>query len=302
MTETGMYAPFDDTSLLPAEDRYNRILRKIAYGFSKFGLFQDQVEEPIFIIGSARSGTTILLRVIESNSDLATYPGEALDLWFPRAFPWRRSDLSKPPFWLDPEKFTRMSNAEWSQKDTQKLRSVFGSFLFLKGKKFFMNKQAMSSFLLPFMLRIYPKARFVHIYRDGRAVALSYAKQEHLRMQTFPEPYKKKGLNIGFDELLEHTARLWNTQILQIDKDIKALNLEGRNQILEVSYEQFCAAPQAIVQRIADFTGLNSDNFQYQDYSTVKTANTKFGSEMDESTLTKITELMAPALKLKGYL
>ena len=75
------------------------------------GYFARKLRNPVFIIGSGRSGTTLLINTLAVHDDIATYSGEANDLWHPQTYPWRDSKHRDflPPIWVDPEDFTRLS-------------------------------------------------------------------------------------------------------------------------------------------------------------------------------------------------
>ena len=114
-------------------------------------------------------------------------------MWHPKAYPLRYSNLEKPPIWVDPYKFTQMSLEDWTPRDRRSIRAIFGAYQAICRKKYFLNESAMIVFMIPYILELFPEARFIHMYRDGRAVAFSYAKTEYAKMEAEPAPYKKKG-------------------------------------------------------------------------------------------------------------
>ncbi len=52
---------------------------------------------PFFIIGTGRSGTSLLVKIMESNPSLSGFPGEANELWHPTLEPFESIVRSRLP-------------------------------------------------------------------------------------------------------------------------------------------------------------------------------------------------------------
>lgn len=295
----GLYGTVQDDRLIPRELLKERIYRKIAQAISVTGFFRNYVKRPVFIVGSARSGTSILLQNIDAHKDVAIFPGEALDLWFPGAFPWRLSDLSLPPYWRDAPTYVEGVLSRWTDVHTKKLKSTFGFFHRLMGKKVFINKQAMSALILPHMHRLFPDALFVHIYRDGRDVAFSYAEQEYARMQLYPEAYRKGGHQYSFEQMLLFCSQLWEEQMSEIERVKREERIFSASNFLEISYEQFCDNPLEVNQKIADFIAVSKD---FNNLPSVSQSKKRYEQQLSSSEIEKMEEIMGNSLRLKGYL
>jgi sulfotransferase family protein len=86
------------------------------------------------------------------------------------------------------------------------------------------------------LLRLFPAARFIHLVRDGRAVAASLLP-----------------LDWGPNNVL-HAAEFWMARCAQG----LAAELEwGSERVLRVRYEDLLNQPEASMRRIADFAGLD---------------------------------------------
>src|SRR5262245_65969687 len=55
------------------------------------------MHQPIFFIGSGRSGSNLLARIMSSHPALSVFPSEANDLWHPKLYPWAESNVEIPP-------------------------------------------------------------------------------------------------------------------------------------------------------------------------------------------------------------
>lgn len=263
--------------------------------------FASQLRNPFFIIGSARSGTTILVQTFASHEEIATYPSEANTLWHPQTYPWRRSPLRDqiPPLWVDPERFTRFSIQYRTHDQTQRLRSAFGAYQLLSRKKYFLNKSAMITFMIRFIRRTFPDAHFIHMVRDGHAVALSYAKKEFKKIHQDPNVYQEQGLNLSFEELLKECARSWRQHIEEVERQKEELSRQ--NALYEVRYERFCQDPRRELSQLAKFMGVDPAGFRWTDYSHIRSRNFKYREELEPDTLRALSHIMQPQLANQGY-
>lgn len=288
----GMYGTFEER--IPTTDLRERTFRKIAYRLEPL-VGPKMPRRPVVIVGAGRSGTSILSRVLE-HPDVASYPGEALDLWFPGNFPWASSRLDKPPFWADPSEFTRLSLAEWTERDTRRIRTIFRLFQKMFAAPVFLNKNAMSSCSLRHINMVLPDAKFIHIVRDGRAVAVSHAEQQFARIQANPAPFAKAGFNLPFGEILCRTTLGWLAETAQAEADIRALHLREQGRIAEVRYEDFCAAPHETAARLADFIGIDPKKLNRKVLDSVKPTNDRVPEVIGAAAFEEMTEVMQERL------
>jgi hypothetical protein len=283
-----------------------RITRKLATNISYIGKYFSEFDEiklknPVFLIGCGRSGTTMLLKNISSHSDIATFSSEANDLWHPKSYPWHYSNLEKPPPWVDPKRYSEMSLKDWTPRDIQNIKNIFGIFQSFTRKRLFLNKSAMITFYIPFLIKTFPNLRLIHIVRDGRPVALSYAKKMNQIIMKTPEPYKKKGYFFSFDKILDKCSETWKEHIFEIEKQKNELNLLERNILYELKYEDYCINPKRYLICIATFLNIDFNKFKITDYSGIKSMNTKYREELHDKDIERISQIMKPALEIKGY-
>jgi hypothetical protein len=254
---------------------------------------------PVFIIGCARSGTSVLKRVLGQHADVAALPSEGNELWHPLHYPWVNSPHDVPPYWADPERYTRASVASWPPRHGELIKRHFGWYQTLRRRSAFLNKSSMITFMLPEVQALFPDARFVHIVRDGRAVALSHAVKEAGKMKGNEALYREHGVQRSFDELLLDTAHLWNRTLERIDQVAAEADWAGRDAYLECRYEDFCADPAATLERLLAFLDLGPERMGR--YETVSSRNYKLRESLSDDQLARLEEVLGPMLARKGY-
>jgi hypothetical protein len=201
----------------------------------------------VFIVGCARSGTTLLQRIVNAHPQIAVTP--EMD-WI--------TDSFRTPRWLGPEgrlipeqvasliKHKRFRQLEFSQAEFQDLLGAgevvpyvtFLNCLFaLYGRK--KGKCLVGSKTPPYVLRIrtlhevWPRARFVHLIRDGRDVCLSVLNWNHAD--------RTAGVFASWSEdPVSTTALWWERKVRQGRQQGKAL---GPDFYHEIRYEDLVAHP-----------------------------------------------------------
>lgn len=121
-------------------------------------------QKPIFIIGSPRSGTTLLRLILDSHPNISCGPETHFLV-----------DLSK------------IVNARWEQVEAfgfdkaywhQKIASFFDSFQTeyaqKRGKQRWAEKTPKYTTMLGFINELFPDSQMIHIIRDGRDVVTSH--------------------------------------------------------------------------------------------------------------------------------
>ncbi|MBL1215750.1 MAG: sulfotransferase [Ignavibacteriae bacterium] len=263
-------------------------------------LFKNEIKNPVFLIGLGRSGTTKLLHILSKHNDIAAFPVEGNMYWHPKSYPWIETDLSRPPFWFDPHKFTSLSVSDWTPYYEKRLKSVFGAYKFLfRRKKIFLNKNVMLNFMIPKILELFPNAKFINLYRDGRAVAYSYAKHEVAKIKKNENEFRSRNYYSSFEQVLYKMCELWSKSIQEVE------NMKKNNStinLFEMSYEDFCSNPKLHLDKVFEFLKIDPSGLDSIHYADVKSMNYKFATELTEEVQENMLKIMTPVLKLKGYL
>ena len=263
------------------------------------------VSRPFFIVGCARSGTTLLLELLAEHRDVAAYPGEANGIWHPGTYPWRDSLLKGaelPPFWADARTFTGTSRRVRGDDWPQRTRAYFGAFQRLKHRPVLVNKSSLLLFMLRDVRQAFPDARLIHIVRDGRAVAHSYAAKTLREINQYPEIFVQHGYGPDLSRLLKSCARSWSVQMEEADRVLAEMKAETPDLFLEIRYEDLCDATDECMRTVAAYMGLDPSRFRRERWPSIRNMNDKFAEALDASGLARITNVMAKGLKEKGYL
>jgi len=115
----------------------------------------------VFIVGSPRSGTTILGKILNSH--------KIISQWYEPYFIWDHYFRNHP----HDERIKKEATPQISHQ-------IYNAFLKYKkktGSKIIVDKSPRNSLKIPFILDIFPNARFIHIIRDGRDATLSIHKE-----------------------------------------------------------------------------------------------------------------------------
>ncbi len=277
----------------------SRFLARVAPEYSA-----RKLKNPYFLVGCGRSGTTLLGRTLGLHAEISLYPNEANRLWHPRAYPWKHSKLSAhtPPFGFDPRRFTQLSLEGRSPLETRRIGSCFGAYQSLIGRDVFLNKSAMITFMIPYILGLFPNAKLIHIVRDGRAVALSWARKEAPKIEAGLKVCRGHGIDTSFDGLLSAFAESWKLHVQEVDLQSVQLGLKSKGTLYEIRYEDFCLDPQTYLRELADFMNASPTGFEGVDCSHIASRNYKCREELAPETFQELTRIAKPALREKGYL
>lgn len=273
---------------------------------------------PFFIIGSGRSGNTLLRAMLTSHSKLAIPPESyvlpvmydvfmnfASEKWgelvekvldplenYPDFYTWGIS--------LKPVKET-LKNLSADKRTFAKILDevyLYYASVHFPGAKIWGDKTPLNTFNLNKIDNALPNSRYIHIIRDGRDVVNSYMKA-------------------GFYDSVEKASWRW---LESIKKAIEFSSSKDSNQFLEVRYEDLVHSPGRELKKICNFLEIPFESNMLEFYKIYdklgdsilshhknvknpvnKKSIGKWKRELNKKDQAKVNHHLASTLKLLNY-
>ena len=268
--------------------------------------------KPILIIGAPGSGTTLLYQTLCSHRDLAYINHNML-----RAGIWRHGrfvgDRRKALFMLqnlihrDPDStlpheadmfwmryfrdyYNYMTENDYSEEMAAYFRKKVLQVQNLWRRPRFVNKNLQNSFRVRLLNSIFPDAKFIHIVRDGRAVAFSILNK------------KKDGatspiLLVGFKDILGKNyqpkrSELYNYGLAwqEYVRRAREASTVAQNRYYEVRYEKLVTEPYKELRNIIDFCELDWYSVFEQKIPPTQNMNEKWKQKASKEQRTDLEE------------
>jgi len=204
-------------------------------------------DAPIFIVGCPRSGTTLLRNLLRSHPRLS-FPTET------HFIPQLYKAYGEPRTKEDAEKMSRLIlSLEWmrlwkctfdkdalyaSRSYREIINELFNAWLRYDGKERWGDKTPHYVLHMPTLVSIFPDAKIIHIYRDGRDVVRSWIKA----------PFGPENLYAA--------AAKWQ-RIMQ--SGLQAGAMLTSHTYIEVCYETLLQETESTLRRLCTFIGESFD-------------------------------------------
>lgn len=227
-------------------------------------MLSPNLESPIFIVGAPRSGTTFLGDCL----------GEIPEIGYHFEPVLTKAATRYVYLGLWSESFSR-----WFY------RSVYGWLmrLHLDADLQFAEKTPQISLIIPFLLKTFPKAKFIHIIRDGRDSALSLSKKPWYRndmdgsgakepdgyplgpmARFWVEPERVQEYETTND--IHRCIWLWRRYLETIMDAVPQLS---SNQYHELRYEDLVTQPAVEAERLLEFLSIHNPDSRHSFLDTV---------------------------------
>jgi len=230
--------------------------------YAAFG--SGELHEPVFVVGCGRSGTTILGSTLGLHRHV-TYLNEPRHLWH-ACFP--ETDVTTARSAARRGRVV-LTAADADPGRSRRLRRVFRYETLRHRRPVLVEKLPINNFRLPFLLAIFPRARFVHIHRNGLEVARSIEKLSERGRWFERNPFKWDQL-VGIAGAREETAGLparctdwfhkglleWR---LSTEAVVSFLRERPDESFHELSYRTLVESPERALRGVLAFTGLDGD-------------------------------------------
>jgi hypothetical protein len=250
---------------------------------------------PLFVVGAPRSGTSLLYKLLCLHPEAAwisnwsrRLPGVAAVAVLNRVAPrlpaarrsvWFGSDTANAyvygrrralwerlyPMPVEGEPVYRHcgvgaggpTGRRGEDEQAACLRGAFTGLRRWSGGEVVISKRIANNQRIPFLAAAFPGARFLHLVRDGRAVAYSLSRVDWWEDGVVwwygdtPRRWRERG---GDPWAL--VATHWVRELASVGEGLRAVAAERQ---LELRYEELVGDPVAVLRRVARFAGLADD-------------------------------------------
>ena len=225
--------------------------------------------DPIFVLGVGRSGTTLLALMLDAHSKIAIpHESHFMIPYYNKKESFGDLTQNKNKIKLLKSIFNEPYIREWDcqisidDMDLKSICNLEGAIcqiyqLYAKhfNKDIWGDKTPIYISDIPILNKMFPTARFIHIIRDGRDVALSI-----MRMWW------------GANDFMS-AIQYWKDTVYCARK---MLNMLPNDRFIELKYEDLVANPKQELSRVVNFLGIEYEDTMLE-YS--KKARTKVGQK-----------------------
>jgi len=208
---------------------------------------------PLFVVSAPRSGSTLLRLILDAHPDIAVPPpGWLFDLVFPYLYSYGALDNDANFLALAEDVLATPTVQKWpltisaaelvaaaEEKSFAGLYAALHTAYAKPGhKRRWGEKTPRNAFWIDEIHALFPDARFIHIVRDGRDMAIDISDSILL-------PYS-----------VYSGANLWQRYVLAIRDSMHRL---PGSSFIEIRYEDLCADPEATIRSLCGFLGEDFD-------------------------------------------
>lgn len=208
--------------------------------FSFFGK-ELQPEKWVFIVGCYNSGTTLLAEIFEKHPQLAVLPDEGVmltnQLPRPEDFGWRR-------MWCECESQMQI-NPNKAKKAARIIKKQWSHFV-KRNPRIVVEKSIANTTRMAFFQEHFPNSYFIHIVRNGYAVAEGISRKAVVMEERQSE--------IGTHYPMKYPAKQWQRSL-----EVVTAQKPKINNFLEINYEDLTSDLKGTGLKISTFLGI--DNF-----------------------------------------
>ncbi len=288
-----------------------------------------EIHNPIFIIGAGRSGTSIFYRMFAMNEELAWFSNYSDRFNNLRFMPYLHKILDLPflgrilkknnmtfkswKFNIEPTEAQRiyhnicrfeykrkLTENDYEEKQTNIFKSIIKWHLKKCHKNRFVSKQTANNQRLFLLNEIFPDAYYIHIIRDGRAVANSL-----INVNWWDGTYlwwngkMVKELVETEDDRLTYACYHWKNEIEEVKRFQKIIK---KNKIVTIKYEDFVNNPRETIKLVSEFCGLNTSS-SYMDIIPTKllSQNDKWIMQLSKKQIVLLEKELTQSLNILGY-
>lgn len=220
-------------------------------------------DQPIFIIGNPRSGTSLLRIMLHNHSQIGIPPESHFFLWLEEKYQnWSLNQLesyltdlynsTKFETWQINKTDLKSFILEYEPQSYAQLNSLVYYFYSREKNKhiqYWGDKNKLWKEKLTTTLNYYPNARYIHLIRDGRDVACSFRELGAKKMESRYAPKLPTDIS--------QIAEKWHTNISTIYNFQKRLNPQNT---ITIRYEDLLMNTESELKKICTFLKINFES------------------------------------------
>lgn len=247
----------------------------------------------VFIVGCYNSGTTLLNELLSRHPQISGLDDEGVMLTSylpkPEDFGWHR-------MWAKCYNKLTINGAGDHEALAGKIKRQWSHFYPASAEAVLLEKSIANTTRIPFLQKHFKPAYFIHIVRNGYAVA------EGLRRKSNPMKFDRTEFEKGYPISL--CAHQWRESIELVENQ-----RDDITNLLEIKYEDFTTDTQQVLDRITSFLAI--DNFQnsvaekafqiHEKKSTIKNMNPRSLKKLSEDDIQAIEDEAGDLLKKLNY-
>lgn len=278
--------------------------------------FKQLVDDPVFIVGMGRSGTTALGSVLSMHVDVA-YLNE------PKAL-WHSIDDNEDLIGSYSKKTGnyRLSADNADMVKREGISSVYSSLLKLTGATKVVDKYPELIFRIPYVLALFPNAKFIILTRNGmdncHSISEWCVKHRNTSKGMKHDWWGKNDRKWNalcdqilseYDDLSIHRAVISNYEsdfdratvewLVTMREVVDSMNRYAEH-VIRVDYEDLCSDPKRELEKILTFANIGQFDekfFSYGIQTLSRKTTYKTGKQVDSS----IQDLFNHSMRLLGY-
>jgi protein-tyrosine sulfotransferase len=197
---------------------------------------------PIFVVGSARSGTTWVYDILTAHPVVAG----AYETWLFTGKNGLGSLFNGAHWPKKPSGLGRLLSREDLVVHVREFATNVLSHAIQPEHRHLVEKSPSHVLVMPLIFELFPNGRFIHVIRDGRDVSVSVRAAAHSWVPAW---------RASFGASIRTSARAWRRDIRTARRDSTQLGM----RYMEIRYEELRSAPQEGYARLFDFCGISYD-------------------------------------------
>lgn len=237
--------------------------------------FEKKVESPVFIVGTGRSGTTILGVTLGMHKDVG-FLNEPKAAW---AYAYPHEDVIGS--YNQNAAFYSLNEHDVTPEVKRRIKKIYGHYLRVANSSKLVDKYPELIFRVPFVRQIFPDAKFIFLFRDGydtcssicnwsRRLGITYRDEVHdwwgknnrkwnlLCDQVVAEDAELSPFLDKIKEYRDHTAMAAVEWIVTMKKGLELID-KYSDFVFPLKYEDYVSS-ESVRNKVIEFCGLAPDD------------------------------------------